>query len=221
MMNLRLVVFDVDGTLLDSQNHIVGAMTHAFTTCGHDLPARTEILSIVGLSLPVAMHNLVPHLPDTEIDRLVESYKHGFTDIRAAEAAPLYPGARAALDGLRTRDEVVMGVATGKSRRGLTHVLGAHDLASYFVTSQVADDHPSKPHPSMLQAAAAETGIARGIMVGDTEFDIAMGRAAGFHTLAVGWGYHPVHRLRAAGADMLIEDFAELPSALDQLWGRG
>ncbi len=220
-MDLRLVVFDVDGTLLDSQNHIVGAMTHAFAHCGHDLPERGAILSIVGLSLPVAMQALVPNLPGAEIERLVESYKQGFTGIRATEAAPLYPGAREALDGLRARDEVLMGVATGKSRRGLDHVLGAHDLGTYFVTSQVADDHPSKPHPSMLMRAAAETGVARGIMVGDTEYDIAMGRAAGFRTLAVGWGYHAPDRLRAAGADLLIEDFADLAPALADLWWRG
>ncbi len=220
-MDLRLVVFDVDGTLLDSQNLIVGAMADAFAAAGHEMPGRAEVLSIVGLSLPVAIRTLAPALPQAEIDRMVEAYKASFMGARLAQVAPLYPGARDVLDGLRGRDEVLMGLATGKSRRGLDHVLGAHDLVSHFITAQVADDHPSKPHPSMLHRAAAETGVAQGIMVGDTEFDVEMGRAAGFRTLAVGWGYHPADRLRAARPDLLIGGFDELPDALEDLWGRG
>lgn len=220
-MNLRLVVFDVDGTLLDSQNLIVAAMADAFASVGHTMPDRAEVLGIVGLSLPVAIRTLAPDLPQAEIDRMVAAYKASFMGARLAQVAPLYPGARDVLDGLRGRDEVLMGLATGKSRRGLDHVLGAHDLASHFITAQVADDHPSKPHPSMLHRAAAETGIAQGIMVGDTEFDIEMGRAAGFRTVAVGWGYHPADRLRAARPDLLVGRFDELPDALEDLWGRG
>jgi phosphoglycolate phosphatase len=114
----------------------------------------------------------------------------------------------------------MLGVATGKSRRGLSHILDAHGLNAHFVTTQVADDHPSKPHPSMLLAALAETGTeaARAVMIGDTTFDIEMGLAAGMATVGVAWGYHPVAELAAAGADTVIARFDDLVPALDDLW---
>ena len=218
---LRLVVFDVDGTLIDSQNHIMAAMEAAFGASGHALPPRHEVLSIVGLSLPAAIERLVPHLPACDRTGIVESYKLSFGRLRAEGTSPLYPGAVAALDVLGSRPEVLMGVATGKSRRGLSHVLAAHALGRHFVTTQVADDHPSKPHPSMLHAALAETGAeaARAVMIGDTTFDIAMGRAAGMATVGVGWGYHPADHLARAGADRVIGSFADLVPTLEALWG--
>jgi phosphoglycolate phosphatase len=111
-------------------------------------------------------------------------------------------------------------VATGKARPGLDHALALHDLAGYFATTQTADAHPSKPDPSMLHAALAETGAtaARGVMIGDTEFDVAMGRAAGFATIGVAWGYHPRARLEAAGADVIVDAFDALDAALGRIW---
>ena len=134
--------------------------------------------------------------------------------------SPLYPGARAVLEALAARGGVALGVATGKSRRGLRHVFDAHDLHGFFVTRQTADDHPSKPHPSMIHAALAEAGVqaADAVMVGDTSFDIDMGRAAGVRTVGVRWGYHPAPAL--AHADALIDDFGALPGVLDRFWGQ-
>lgn len=216
----RLVVFDVDGTLIDSQNHIFAAMEHAFAATGATLPAREAVLAIVGLSLPVAVARLVPQLSDDTRAGIVAAYKASFGHLRATTLSPLFPGAADALQALRARPEVVLGVATGKSRRGLSHILDAHGLDGYFVTTQVADDHPSKPHPSMLRAALAETGTtaARAVMIGDTTFDIEMGRAAGMATVGVAWGYHPAAALAAAGADRVIARFSELVPALDELW---
>ncbi len=93
---------------------------------------------------------------------------------------------------------------------------------AYFTTLQTADLHPSKPHPSMLLSALAETGVAagQGVMIGDTAFDMAMGRAAGLATIGVAWGYHPRARLVEAGADVVIDDFDALDAALDLLWAR-
>lgn len=218
--DLRLVVFDVDGTLIDSQNHIVAAMEHAFGGTGHPLPPRDRVLSVVGLSLPVAVARLVPHLPDDTRAGIVAAYKDSFGRLRAESHSPLFPGAAAALDALRSRPGVLLGVATGKSRRGLAHVLEAHGLAGHFVTTQVADDHPSKPHPAMLRAALAETDTdaARAVMIGDTTYDIEMGRAAGMATVGVGWGYHAAADLAAAGADRVIGGFDELSGVLDELW---
>lgn len=218
--DLRLVVFDVDGTLIDSQNHILAAMEQAFAAAGATLPGREAVLSIVGLSLPAAVERLVPHLAEDTRAEIVAAYKQSFGELRTRSLSPLFPGATEALRALHARPEVLLGVATGKSRRGLAHVLDAHRLEGHFATIQVADDHPSKPHPSMLRAALAETGTeaARAVMVGDTTFDIEMGRAAGVATVGVAWGYHPAGDLAAAGADRVIGRFADLLPVLDELW---
>ncbi|GAB4388390.1 HAD-IA family hydrolase [Albidovulum sp.] len=220
---LRLVVFDVDGTLIDSQDHILAAMAEAFAAEGEPVPPRPRILSVVGLSLPVAVARLAPHLPPDRQARIEAAYRAGFARLRAAparETAPLFPGARAALEALGGCEGVLLGIATGKSRRGLDHVLAEHGMTGLFDTVQVADDHPSKPHPSMLHAALAETGVraADAVMVGDTTFDIEMARAAGLRGIAVGWGYHPAPALLAAGAARVIDDFGSLAGILATLW---
>lgn len=225
MTTLKLAVFDVDGTLIDSQDFIVEAMNRAFGEMGVALPTRDEVLSIVGLSLHDAIARLVPDMSERDVDFAAQQYKDMFIKLRAEKggeaAAPMYPGAREALEVLHPRDEVLLGVATGKARRGLDHAYDAHDLRKFFVTHQTADDHPSKPHPSMLKRALSETGAeaAQAVMIGDTSFDMEMGKAAGFRTIGVTWGYHPRERLIAAGADILIDAFADLPAALDKLWG--
>jgi phosphoglycolate phosphatase len=222
----RLIVFDVDGTLVDSQHVILDAMAAAFAALGQPMPAREAVLGVVGLSLNEAMAALAPHLAEADALALAGHYRDRFIAQRAAGGAegqaPLYPGALEALERLAARRDTLLGVATGKARRGLDHVLATHGLARFFVTAQTADHHPSKPHPSMLLAALAETGCAprAAVMVGDTEFDVAMGRAAGLATVGVAWGYHPRERLMAAGADLVIDDFAGLDAALGRLEAR-
>jgi phosphoglycolate phosphatase len=221
---LRLAVFDMDGTLIDSQVVILEAMSRGFEAAGLTPPPAEATLSIVGLSLPEAVATLAPELPAAEVARVADLYKASFVQIRAETggeaAAPLYPRAREALDALAGRASLLMGVATGKSRRGVDHALAVHDLGGVFHTLQTADDHPSKPHPSMLLRALAETGAeARdAVMIGDTEFDMEMARAAGMGAVAVTWGYHPEARLRAAGAQAVIHGFDELEAALDAIW---
>lgn len=213
---MRLVVFDVDGTLVDSQAHILAAMEAAFATLDLPVPNRAACLAIVGLSLPEAMAQLAPGLGATDRSGLVAAYKDSFAGLRADTLSPLYPGAATVLYELAMRDDIVLGLATGKSRRGLDHVIAAHGWGEWFQTVQVADDHPSKPHPSMLQACLRETGIApeQAVMVGDTEFDMEMACAAGIHGLGVAWGYHPAARL----GSRVIADFAELEGALNMIW---
>lgn len=215
---LRLILFDVDGTLVDSQGTIVQCMQEAFELYERK-PAPQEILSIVGLSLPEAVAQLAPDLHQDSRDTVIVLYKEAYYRARVSKGAahsPLYPGARAALEALHAVPEYLLGVATGKSQRGLDALIAAHGLEC-FVTRQVADHHPSKPHPSMVLTAMADTGMepASTVMIGDTRFDIEMGRAAGVTTIAVPWGYHDAETL---GADYMIRDFAELRPLLAEIW---
>ncbi|MGC9418991.1 MAG: HAD-IA family hydrolase [Rhodovulum sp.] len=221
MTDLRLVIFDVDGTLVDSQSHIAAAMAAAFEGEGLPVPPLADILGVVGLSLPVGLAQLAPDLPEPTRARMVDRYRERFFALRVGNAAsPLYPGARDAVEALAAVETNLLGIATGKSRRGLDHLLEAHRLGHHFATTQVSDNHPSKPHPAMVLAALEETGLApdRAVMIGDTEFDIEMGRAAGVRTLGVRWGYHTAERL--AAADAVIDRFEALPAAVTRLWER-
>lgn len=222
MAGRRLIIFDVDGTLVDSQGDITASMHHAFDEIGAPRPAPAAIMGIIGLSLDVAIPQLAPELDSVSHAALVEGYKRSYMASRgaagAAHSSPFFPGTRVMLDSLNARDDLVLGLATGKSRRGLDKLLEGHDLKNMFVTQQVADFHPSKPHPAMLRAALEETGIAarNAVMIGDTTYDMDMAHAAGLHAIGVEWGYHPAAELRA---DHLLGDWADLPACLAQIWG--
>jgi phosphoglycolate phosphatase len=181
-------------------------------------------MAIVGLSLPDAFRRLSQGEKSAAahpIDGLVANYKAAFAALRQSpeHLEPLYPGARDALDALAAQPGVVLGIATGKSQRGVRAVLERHGLSERFATIQTADDAPSKPHPGMALAAMRETGaLPRDtVVVGDTVFDVEMARAAGVRAIGVAWGYHPAQALRDAGADAMIADFAELVGTLDRL----
>lgn len=221
-MSLRLVIFDVDGTLVDSQAAIVAAMEAAFAAQRMAVPPRAAILSIVGLSLDHAMLRLVPEAGADTRARLVEGYKQAYHDQRLAQGAahsPLFPGALGLLETLHAQPETLLAVATGKSRRGLDALIESHGLGRFFVSRQVADDHPSKPHPSMIHAALADTGVEAvdAAMIGDTSFDMEMARAAGVAGVGVGWGYHPVSALVPVARRVVLR-FDEVTPALDAIW---
>jgi phosphoglycolate phosphatase len=212
-MSNPLVVFDCDGTLVDSQHSICTAMARAFEDVKLAPPERLAILSVVGLSLPAAMARLLPEAESDFHDHLTERYKQAFHALRRENAVsePLYPGIG---DLVRELDAAgwLLGVATGKSDRGLNLCLTHHGIIDRFVTLQTADRHPSKPHPSMLLTAMAEAGATpeTTVMIGDTSFDIDMGLAAGARTIGVGWGYHLPDELVVAGAHAVAMDSAAL-----------
>lgn len=214
--DLRLIIFDVGGTLVDSQNHILAAMRGAFDREGLALPDRQKILANVGLSLPLAFADLLPGVDAAIIDRLTSAYKHSYAELRVTgddvALSPLCPGAAETLQYLASEPETLLGIATGKSLRGLDFFLKAHAMDRLFQTKQVADFHPSKPHPAMVMAAMAAVGVDcnQSLMIGDTSFDMEMGRAAGVRCIGVTWGYHERDRLRAAGAHEIVDCFSGL-----------
>jgi phosphoglycolate phosphatase len=209
----RLIVFDCDGTLVDSQHLIIDAMNATFEARGLPTPPAEAVRHIVGLSLAEAIGRLVPDIDQVELAMLVEGYKQTFQAMRRQPLfhEPLFEGARETLHALARRGHI-LAVATGKSDRGLASVLQHHALAPLFVSLQTADRHPSKPHPSMLEAAMRETGSAphESMMVGDTSYDMQMARAARVRAIGVAWGYHPVAALELAGADAVIDRFDQL-----------
>jgi len=200
----RLALFDCDGTLIDGQASICEAMERAFAAHRLAAPPRGEMRRAVGLSLPVAVRSLAPEAPPAIHDALIASYKEAFHAARSEGrlSQPLVPGIREVLEALACAGWV-LGVATGMSDQGLIHCLEVNAIRNLFSTLQTANWHPSKPHPSMAEAALAETGTnaARAVMIGDTVFDMEMAGNAGMRALGVDWGCHPAGDLLAAGAE--------------------
>ncbi|MFN3869140.1 MAG: HAD-IA family hydrolase [Hyphomicrobiaceae bacterium] len=217
---MTLILFDCDGTLVDSQNNIVAAMNQAFAAHGLKLAPRQSVMGVVGLSLANAIGRLLPDADRGQIERVAESYKLAFQDLRRQPEhhEPLFPLARETIESLAGRPGTRLGIATGKSRRGVDAILERQGWHGVFATIQTADDNPSKPHPGMLLRALLETGAdaTQAVMVGDTTFDIDMARAAGIHAIAVSWGYHDVASLERSGAHDLIDGFEQLTPAIDR-----
>jgi len=217
-MTVRLAVFDCDGTLSDGQAAICAAMAEGFAEAGLAPPEPHQVRRIVGLSLPGAIARLAPGETPEAHSRVVAAYKQAF--FRAREAGlvsePLFAGMADLLARLHGAGWV-LGVATGKSDRGLTGCLMMHGVFDLFLTLQTADRHPSKPHPAMLEAAMADAGAlpADTVMIGDTVYDIEMARAAGARPIGVAWGYHDAGELLAAGAEAVAETPAHLGEMLN------
>ncbi|MEH3148260.1 MAG: HAD-IA family hydrolase [Methylobacterium frigidaeris] len=216
-----LIVFDIDGTLVDSQHMIVAAQRDAFAAVGLPAPTRERSLSVVGLSLPQAFTALVG--PDGPVAALSKAYKAAFSHLRARATIgePLFPGAADLLARLHASPDAVLGIATGKSRRGVAHLIATRGWENWFATIQTADDAPSKPHPAMLEQAMAETGLgpADTVMIGDSTYDMAMARGAHVPALGVAWGYHTPEALAAAGAHRVVASYAELDAVLAERIG--
>lgn len=218
MTQLRLAIWDVDGTLVDSRDVIQTCMETAFRSAGLPPPAYDATRRIVGLSLGEALGTLAP--PDIgaqALDRLVEGYKQSFITHRTTPGyrEPLYDGALDLLGQLKA-DGWLMAVATGKSHRGVSALFEKHDLRHFFDTVWCADDGPGKPHPFMVEQAMGALGCVpqESLMIGDAIHDMAMGKAAGVRALGVSWGFGQADELAAAGADEVHHDFATLTESL-------
>jgi len=212
-MTVRLAVFDCDGTLVDGQAAVCAAMDAAFAACGQAAPDHHVVRRVVGLSLPQAIRLLLPDADEELRTAIDQAYRDAFRSARenGMLAEPLYDGIAELLHAL-AQAGWTLGVATGKSDRGLSHCLATHGLTASFATLQTADRHPSKPHPAMLHAALdeclAQADLA--VMIGDTQYDMEMACAAGVRAIGVDWGYHSAEELIEAGAEVVARDPAHL-----------
>ncbi|UWQ17296.1 HAD-IA family hydrolase [Jannaschia sp. M317] len=207
-----LALFDVDGTLVDSAGVIVDTMSRAFARSDLPAPPADAVRPLIGLSLPGMIARLADGVPTKVVDRIVADYRLGFAAaMESGTPTQLYPGAEAALAGLAERG-VTLGVATGKSQRGLNRLIKAERWDGLFKTLQCADHHPSKPHPSMIRRALLECALEedRAVMIGDSVYDMEMARAAGVAAIGVSWGYTSGADLLAAGATRIVDDFSTL-----------
>lgn len=220
MGGLRLALFDCDGTLVDSQHAIIAAMRAGFIAEGAIPPTDAAVRRVVGLPLVTAVATLAPDLEPARHDRIAEAYKDAFHRHRqqALHEEPLYPGLLAALAALDA-DGFLLGIATGKSTRGLLATLEQHGLTRRFVTLQTCDRAEGKPSPAMAYAAMAEAGVdaAATVVIGDTTYDVLMARNAGVPALGVAWGYHAPEELLAAGAVRVLSSYDEVPAAIGAL----
>ena len=212
--SFRLLVFDWDGTLADSEQRIVAAARAAIATLGLPGRSREQIRGIIGLAMSEAFQTLYPGLVAGEEGRFVACYREHYL-ASTASPVPLFPGAERALRGL-AEERYLLAVATGKGRRGLDRDLAVHGLDALFSTTRCADDAPSKPHPGMLEDIMGELDVAPAetLMIGDTVFDMEMARNAGVPAVAVSSGVHDGHRLLEFDPLALLDSIAELPAWL-------
>ncbi len=217
---MKLVIFDCDGTLVDSQRNITAALAYAFEAHGLSPPPVPRMLSVVGLSLPESFRVLAPEQSKAVQASLANHYRDAFQPGRLERRLeePLYPAISEIVSALAERDDVMLGVATGKSRRGVARLFDREGWHPHFHTIQTADDHPSKPHPSMILKAMAETGVEpeATVMIGDTSFDMAMARNAGVGAIGVGWGYHATESLVGAGAHAIVHEGTQLLETIER-----
>jgi phosphoglycolate phosphatase len=216
---LRLAIWDVDGTLVDSRAVIQACMEAAFRDTGLPPPDYDATRKIVGLSLHAGITHLAPpDISDSRLEFLVEAYRHTFTRLRADSGLHelMYDGALEVLDRLKN-DGWLLAIATGKTHRGLDGLFAKHPIKSYFDTVWCADDGPGKPHPFMVEQSMRALGCApsQSLMIGDAIHDIAMGRAAGVRSLGVSWGFGRADELEDAGADEVHHEFRTLTQSLE------
>lgn len=205
-----LFIFDWDGTLMDSTRRIIDAMQLAIAELGWDARSDAEIREIIGLGLPEAIERLFSSYANEQRQLLQVRYAHHYV---AADQEPceFFPGALAMLEQLKARGHRVA-VATGKSRKGMQRVFGQLDLHDFFHASRCADETRSKPHPQMLHELLVELAASseEAVMIGDTEYDMAMARSAGMARIAVSFGAHAVERLLPYEPALVLHELPQL-----------
>ena len=218
---MRLVIFDMDGTLIDSVALIVETVTAAFVAVGEPVPTEAAIRAISGISAREAMAMLAPSADTARVEAILQSYRREYGSRTGGGREPLFAGALRVLERLRHRPDTILAVATGKGYTGAVALLTAHGILDWFHSVETPTHNRGKPDPQMLHTAIEKAGVAvaQAVMIGDTTHDMNMARAAGVKAIGVAWGYHDGVDLRQAGADIVIERFDQLEPAIDQLLG--
>lgn len=213
----RLLIFDWDGTLVNSIDRIVASLQVAAGKCGIQPPTDAQARAIIGLSLVEAFPVLYPHINDADISA---SFRQAYVDnyfLLEQQPSQFYPGVRDALDNFKTAG-YQLAVATGKSRRGLDHMLRSHDMLDFFHITRCADETKSKPDPLMLQQILQHLRQQpeHAIMVGDSPYDLRMANQAQVPGVAVSYGAQPLEILLAERPALSIDKFSELGDWLEQ-----
>jgi phosphoglycolate phosphatase len=218
---LRLVIFDLDGTLIDSVALIVETVTNAFRAVDEPVPEERAIRAISGITAREAMAFLAPNATPERINIILESYRTHYRGQAGVAREPLFKGALEALDRLQAKRDTILAVATGKGYNGAVTLLERHGIIDRFHSIQTPDHNRGKPDPQMIETAMSKAGARHGqtVMIGDTVHDMRMAKAGGVGAIGVTWGYHEQVELLAEGADIVIDSFDKLDGAIDQLVG--
>lgn len=215
-MSFDLIVFDWDGTLMDSEARIVTCLQAAFTDLGLPAPSSAAARDIIGLGLEESILRLHPTADKALCRALIDGYRQHFL-VTNQSRSQLFDGVRDTLEQLAAQD-YLLAVATGKSRIGLNQSLAETGLMGFFHATRCADETCSKPNPQMLFEVMNELGMrpAATLMVGDTEYDLQMARNAGIEAIAVCCGVHSAERLLAFNPLACFENVNAIPAWLNQ-----
>jgi phosphoglycolate phosphatase len=218
---MRLVIFDMDGTLIDSVALIVETVTAAFAAIGEAVPSEAAIRAISGISAREAMAILAPTAYTARVEEILQSYRREYGSRSGGAREPLFAGALVVLERLRHAPGTVLAVATGKGYQSAVALLTTHGILDWFHSVETPTHNRGKPDPEMIMTAIGKAGasIGEAVMIGDTTHDMIMAKAARVAAIGVAWGYHERVDLLAAGADMVIAGFDELEPAIDRLLG--
>ena len=210
----QLIIFDWDGTLMDSIKRIVSSVQAAAKNCLLNVPDNSQVRNIIGLSLPQAMKTLFPNINGSDTAKLIEQYKHQFVEVNDTPM-PLFIDTIAVLNTLTQHDKI-LAVATGKGREGLQRVFKQTQTGHYFKASRCADEVSSKPSPDMLLSLLDELRIEKdlALMVGDSKYDLQMAKTAGVDCVGVTFGVHNRSELSQYRPKAIVDSLTELQKLL-------
>lgn len=211
----ELIVFDWDGTLMDSHQRILDCLKAAANDCDATQLSDDEFSNVIGLGLKEATESLYPAFSSQEVTAYSDRYRYHYL-VKNDTHSPLFNGAKDVLQTLKDNG-YWMAIATGKGREGLDLVLNESELGSFFLTTRCASETFSKPHPQMLEEIMHELAIEpeQTLMIGDTEYDMELAQNAGAHSLAVSYGVHSIDRLLKYNPLGHINQIHELPEWLN------
>jgi phosphoglycolate phosphatase len=221
---MRLIIFDADGTLINSQAIILKGLNLTFREFGHQEPSAQAMLATIGLTLDLLFAKLLDRPVDEEIRAMCAYYKKCSIELLKVPElqSQLFEGIDETIGILASQPETLLAVATGKSRRGLARMIETFGFDGKFIALRTSDDCPSKPHPAMILECCEVAGcdISQTVMIGDSNYDMQMAVQAGTKALGVFWGYQSVETLMQSGAHAIVDRPCDIPDAVNQILNR-